>query len=316
MSDLLSTLKGHDAIVESFLRGLERDQLASSYLFVGPKGVGKSLAAKALSQALLCERPGPRPCGACPSCIRLAGGTSEAYIEVHPEGGTIKVDQSRQIIRRLSLQTAGRAQVVVIHEAENLNPQAGNALLKMIEEPPAGCFFFLLAPSPSSVLPTIRSRCQIFRFAPLPMAALRDLTGEEEWLLRASRGSLARLRELEDDALQEVRQLAAHIIWWALYDPNEFMSGDWRKGLKDKERVSSLIHFITLFLRDALLLRMGGREILAADFEELLQGIAKDPRIEQLAEKIVSLERAIKGNAEPQLALDHFFISSELGATV
>jgi hypothetical protein len=139
---------------------------------------------------------------------------------VEPQGASIKVEQAREILRFLSLQRIGRARVVIIDQAHLLNAQAANALLKIVEEPPADVFFVLVTDQPSSLLPTVRSRAQLMRFVPLTDRELADvflrleLPPPEPELQREARGSVEAALRLRDEAeaLGEVKAAVAHFL--------------------------------------------------------------------------------------------------------
>jgi len=132
--------------------------MTHSWLFTGPPGSGRSNAAISFAAALLCEKSG---CGVCINCLTVKDG-SHADIElVRTEGLSIKVDEVRELITRISWSpSVGNYRVVVIEDADRLTESAANALLKVIEEPGARTVWLLCAPTLTDVLPTIRSRCR------------------------------------------------------------------------------------------------------------------------------------------------------------
>ncbi|MDC7718445.1 DNA polymerase III subunit delta' [Vogesella sp. DC21W] len=168
-------------------------RLPNAWLFTGPAGIGKSEFAHQVAQALLCEAPGAghHACGQCQACHWFAAGNHPDYRHLAPaqdeedddgkEGKAskrklpvIKIDGVRAVIEfaHLSSHRGGR-RVVVVEPAESLNPAAANALLKVLEEPPADVVFLLVSGAPQRLLPTIKSRCRQFPLtAPQPAVAL------------------------------------------------------------------------------------------------------------------------------------------------
>jgi len=160
-------LVGHPGPVRVLTAAMAGRRVPHALLFHGPAGVGKATAAGMLAAALLCRGPEARPCGACPPCGRLAHGNAYDFIRLEPDGAQIKIEQVRALKDRLQAGTGG---VVIVEPADALNPSAANALLKTLEEPPAGWALVLVTARPDSMLSTIRSRCQAVRFGRLSPA--------------------------------------------------------------------------------------------------------------------------------------------------
>src|SRR5512136_2772802 len=188
-----SQIIGQERAVEALRAALRRGGLHHAYLFAGPEGVGKGMAARLLAQAANCERDDGDACGNCPACRKIARGVHPDVLVVEPErdmaragrwepkGGRtpsrdIVVDQVRELVdRRLSLRRfEGRRRFVILDPADAMNPQAQNALLKTLEEPPDDTTLVLVAAGGDALLPTIRSRCLRVAFAPLPASAIEE----------------------------------------------------------------------------------------------------------------------------------------------
>ena len=169
-------VRGQPLAVRLLEGALAEDRLASAYLFAGPEGIGKRRLAEALGAVLLC---GQVPaCGACPACHKLAAGTHPDRIEIRlPEDKKeIPVAEIRALQARMPYAPhEGKRRVVLLFEAENLSIAAANALLKTLEEPPARTHLVLTTSSPHALLPTVRSRCQVVRFAPLATPDLQAI---------------------------------------------------------------------------------------------------------------------------------------------
>lgn len=190
--------------------------LAHAWLFTGPPGSGRSVAAKALAAGLQCERTDlPVPgCGRCAACRLVKAGTHPDVRAVIPEGLSIGVNEMRAVVSTSARRpSAGRWQIVIIADADRLTEGASNALLKAIEEPPERSMFLLCAPSthPDDVLVTIRSRCRVvgLRIPPADaVAAVLIAEGVEpsmaQWAAQAGQGHVGRARRLARD--DEARQ--------------------------------------------------------------------------------------------------------------
>lgn len=177
--------------VASFLSAATASgSLTHAYLFVGPAGSGKKSAAKALACAVVCEDGG---CGACPACQRVRKGFHPDVRLYEPEGASsYVVEQIRDLIHDITLAPIeAHSKVYIVDSAEALGPQAANALLKTLEEPPDDVVIVLLASAFDAVLPTIASRCQIVRFSRIaPSTAVAMLT-QRGVSAEEARGALA-----------------------------------------------------------------------------------------------------------------------------
>jgi DNA polymerase-3 subunit delta' len=190
--------------VASFLRAaVESGTTSHAYLFVGPTGSGKRSAAVLLACALICDDGG---CGTCPACARVRRGAHADVRVVEPAGAaSYLVEQIREdLVPDMWLAPAdGHAKVYILDRAESLGDAAANAFLKTLEEPPSTVTIVLLTDDYDAVLPTIASRCQVVRFAPVApsraIALLAERTGagedEARIALAASSGVVPRALE-------------------------------------------------------------------------------------------------------------------------
>lgn len=177
------TLLGHDAAWQEWRKAMGGARMHHAWLLAGKKGLGKSAFALAAARELVAEEGVPQPAGPHPDVIVLSHLPKDDKEEKKREAGqdyelarNIKVSQIREMQRRLTTRpTLGNRRVIVIDPADDMEPSASNALLKSLEEPPAGTHFMLVAHRPARLLPTIRSRCRVLRFAPLADAAVAGL---------------------------------------------------------------------------------------------------------------------------------------------
>jgi DNA polymerase-3 subunit delta' len=151
--------------------------LPHALLFTGVSGVGKRSAARIVAMALNCLKrrlPTDDPCGKCPSCRQIRNDRHPDIHLTEPQANLLRIDRIRALLSALAMKPfSARHRVVVIADAQCMNPEAANALLKMLEEPPANTMLILTASHKSDLLPTIVSRCRHIRFNPL---SPRDLT--------------------------------------------------------------------------------------------------------------------------------------------
>ncbi len=194
--------------------------MTHSWLFTGPAGSGRSVAARAFAAALQCERADVVGCGECSGCRTVYAHTHPDVHAVIPTGLSIGVDEMRAVVARSGRRPMiGHWQVVVIEDADRLTEQASNALLKAVEEPPARTVFLLCAPSlhPDDVTLTIRSRCRLVSLrTPSAEAIAQVLTDDgiepdtAAWAAAAGQGHVGRSRRLARDA--DARDRRAEVL--------------------------------------------------------------------------------------------------------
>jgi DNA polymerase III subunit delta' len=235
----LSSVLAQETSIATLRRALGSDRVHHAYLFDGPDGVGKELAAFGLAQGLVCEQRGvslPKDdaCGACGACLR-ALPKKETRRPVHPdvvvlerglydptsigrrtqELQDISIDQVRTLVlaRAAFAPHEGRAKVFIVRRADELSTPAANALLKTLEEPNRKTHFILLSAQSDSLLPTIRSRTQRVRFAALPDAIVTKLLTSRgidafraQEIARLSGGSMGSALGLADDEESAARE--------------------------------------------------------------------------------------------------------------
>ena len=189
--------------------GAGNGAMTHAWIFTGPPGSGRSVAARALAAALQCERDGVG-CGECHGCHTVLGATHADVRFVVPEGLSIGVNEMRALVLRAGTAPAGgRWQAVVIEDADRLTEAAGNALLKAIEEPPPRTVFLLCTPSthPDDISVTIRSRCRVVPLRQPPAEAVAEVLVRRDgiapdvaaWAAAAAQGHVGRAKRLAND---------------------------------------------------------------------------------------------------------------------
>ena len=233
---------GHENVHHQFQRAVERGRLASTFLFVGPAGIGKCAFARELGKTLLCEHPAEnfRPCDECAACVQCdAGSHPDLLYYCKPEDRTefpvrLLIGEKEQRMREGLCADIGKKpfmggrRVAILDDADTLNEESSNCLLKTLEEPPPRSVLILIGTSVSRQLPTIRSRCQIVRFSPLSTELVEQILCESprvaalceknevtlptdktelHQLAIDAKGSIQRAIMLTDPALREFHRL-------------------------------------------------------------------------------------------------------------
>lgn len=313
---MFSQILGHDRQKDVLRRGLAAGRLAHAYLFEGPEGIGKRLVALALVRAVFCSQGDG--CGDCSACRKVDHRNHPDLHIVEADGTTIKIEQIRQLQRELSFRPLeASAKVCLIDGAERLNPAAGNALLKTLEEPTGSALLILLSSAPERVLQTIRSRCQRLRFDRLPLPILRSVLTEQLQLDSAAGHVLAALSEGSfKKALGRDRELYLLRRQELLKSLTALSPGcvgpllELSRQLADeKEYLPEILEIFQAFYRDLLLVLHGrpDEELVNLDLLEKVHRLASRETIPSLLTKleaIIASRRQLERNVNRQLAMD------------
>lgn len=314
-------LLGQTATMKRLVDAAERDTLHHCYLFEGPPRVGKHTAALRLAMAAACTGDGPvRPCGRCNLCNQFAKGLHPDLIEVVPDpsrkSGTIGVGQIRELIRQVRLRPyAARRRTVILDPVDMLVPQAANALLKTLEEPPPGTGFILITSRVSSLLPTVLSRSQRVRFRAVPEDQLVPWLNERKAqdatrCARLAMGCPGTALDLGKGGLAKLDAIRDHVV--------ELVEGGSRFRLAEAEKLSKrkdtkkevLVRIAALetLLRDVVAFSCGsGDRLLNADRPDVVArwAVRLWPRgIERLQTQIDIARQRMEVNVNPRLMLE------------
>ncbi|NLM51270.1 MAG: DNA polymerase III subunit delta' [Firmicutes bacterium] len=315
---LWKTIYGRKELVRTLQEAIHADKVAHAYLFYGPEGIGKKTIAQVFATALNCL-DGQKGCGVCLSCRRAAAQIHPDIHYIEPDGKTIKIDQVRRLKKYAYLKPReSRYQIFILQQADTLTTEAANSLLKVLEEPPVGSIFLLLAENLSALLPTIRSRCQEFAVSRLDRESMAEflraqgrMTGEQiAEIMVWAEGIPGKALELTDSqARQQLYQEA--VAYLKALAAGKGVSSLAAK-LAETEDLTAVLDAMILALRDLLILPAAGKhpEVLAGK-GSLLCG--------QLTEKwhrsaclaaipvLLKLQRDLQSPINVRLALENAF---------
>lgn len=314
-----TSFAGNAAAKAQAARLFDAGRLPHAILIDGPAGSGKRTFARLLAAAALCESEGERPCGACRAC-RLAGAGHHPDILAAGGGRTFSVDEVRALHAALAMgPNDGRYKIFLLAEVQNMTEQAQNALLKLLEEPPAFALFLLTCDSRFRMLPTVRSRCVQFSLGAVSedeaaaalCAADPALAPEDARTAARMAGGLVGLAQegLASGGFSAARdylaRFSAALRGSAPYDFLRLSS-----ALEtEKDLCAAVLARLPLLFRDALSLREGGNTLLAGCPEEahLLAGAFTRAALFAFVREADAARTALARYANRTLLLNAFF---------
>jgi DNA polymerase-3 subunit delta' len=317
-----SDVIGHERPKAILQTALRHDCLAHAWLFHGDDGIGKQLVALRFAQAINCESgDGSDACGACRSCRQIEARTHPDFLAIEPDremaNPQIKIEQVRELEELIVYQPmVGRKKIFLIDDADRMNLNTANALLKTLEEPPGHSVLLLVSARPAALPATVRSRCQSLRFAPPARtqveAALilkREIPPADARLLAAA--SQSRLGAALTMDLTATR--AAQDELCAIASPQTLRSAaailTAAEALHKSDRGPETLDWLSLWIRDLLLICIGAHEehLIHTDRLPLLKSAARGAQADRLAgllDEIDALQRSAGRNLNLQMALE------------
>ena len=312
---------GHERPKRFLQSALRSERLAHALLFHGEERIGKLLMARVLAQAVNCEAsPPPDPpdaCGVCRSCRQIETGAHPDVTILTATGEKGETDHTREIESRFIYRPLiGRLKIVILDNADLLRREAANALLKTIEEPPPDSLIVLVSSRPEALLPTIRSRCQEIRFAPLALdvveAAVRQRRGlsdkDARFLAVISGGRLGLALEAEPEALRAERAGYLRLVSPASV---ESVGGllSVCEAIGKSDQAEAALGWLTAWFRDLVIVKAGGdrSRLVNSDCLAQLDALAARLAIEtilDLAAYVKSMHRGLERNLNKQLMLE------------
>ena len=323
MSDNFDSIIGQEHIKEHLRMSISSGKISQAYLITGERMQGKEFIARIFANALVCDDPvdGINPCGKCKSCIQASTGNHPDIITVtHDKPGTVSVDDVReQIVSDAQIKPyQSRWKIYIMNEAEKMTPQAQNALLKTLEEPPEYVVIILLTTSKTAMLSTVISRC-----VQLDMRPVEDKTVKQYLMTKVgipdyradictafARGNIGKARSLAiSEDFEKIKEEAVRVLKFI----KKMDTSDIIKTLKTLEEykinVRDFLDIMMIWYRDVLLYKatMDADAIVFADEKEsIFREAAEDTYegIEKILQILNKTKERIKANVNFELAME------------
>lgn len=272
MAQIVSALVGHQNQWEQVRKIISSDLQSGSFLFSGPEGIGKKKLALSTAQYFLCENR--NGCGHCGSCRRVESGIHEGLLLVDQDHDILKIEEAHKIKEFLKLKSLSTGRFIIINNAHMMNIPTSNALLKTLEEPPEGVYFFLISSRISGLLMTIKSRCRLIPFSilnELELERVSTLNGYTVQNFRKS-GQLHLVSKSQDKEFATVVGVACDILDYIARGQFVSLSDSQKSTIKSKDQFQDLVVYLEIFIRDILLAQTGDLEnIYFADYTAEIQ---------------------------------------------
>lgn len=311
------SIVGQERAIRLLTRILENNRLAHALLFTGVDGIGRQTTARAMAMALNCLKPvGTSACGVCRSCKKVISGNHPDVIIVKPSGTFIKIDQVRSLRKTLRFAPLeGGRRVIIINDAQAMNLEASNAMLKILEEPPNDTYIILTASQTTDLLPTIVSRCQQIPFRPVPVADIAAALGARSGLdaetatavAVLAKGSLGRALSADTEKWMDWRKDLLERVGLVSSESTHALFVFADTLARDKDRLQDALDVIIIWFRDILICRFHPEKILNRDCMEEIQRKSERLSVDDILEIIMAVfaaQRAIVKNANRRLALE------------
>jgi len=312
----------------------QNNTIPQALLFSGIDGVGKKTCAIVFAMLCNCRQPVPftadgagsgnflNPCGSCRSCVKIQSGGHPDVILIKPSGPYIRIEQIRKLCHTLAMKPfEARLRVVIISDAHAMTAGAGNALLKMLEEPPDRTMFMLTAIQVSDLLPTVASRCQYIRFNPISSKRLSTILVSKQGLdydnavkiAAMANGSIAKALLM----INPTRQTSwINIRLWLIKITSQIIVSDLSTGLllafaaklaKNKGILIDSLEVIKSWLRDIVVYRYNLEKVINQDLIDMIRSASQQITVKSALSKIKAIQTAqknIQANTNLRLTLE------------
>lgn len=310
---------------------MSKGTIPHAMLFTGISGIGKLTVAKTFAMALNCRQnppdhpqdtvDGQPPCGKCPTCLKISNERHPDVIALKPQKGTLRIDQIRNLLGTLAMKPfSARHRVVIIDEAQTLTLEAGNALLKVLEEPPPDTILLLISVQKSGLLPTIVSRCRHIHFQPLSSQDLATLLSHHQGLApeqasviaNLAGGSYEKARLLASGKWQDMRNWLIQAVGLGQSRSQGSAAITAAMALaaqlaQRKDRIDDILDILSTWLRDLAVLPYAAEGVINADCRPVLEQVRSrlsDQTLLGMWKAVQNAQKDIAANGNLRLTME------------
>ena len=197
---------GNNKVKQDLQESIYNNTVSHSYMFIGIEGIGKKLIAKEFARKVLCLNNHDANCNTCDSCIKFNSGNNPDYLEIYPDGNSIKIAQIRQMQEKVYQKPiVSNKKVFIIDQSEKMTEEAQNSLLKTLEEPPEYMVIILITSNENKLLNTVKSRCIRINFAGLSKQEITEYANKKQInilssnILEMCNGSIGKLEKINEN---------------------------------------------------------------------------------------------------------------------
>ena len=298
--------------LKHLMRSVHTGRIVHALLLTGPEGTGKRAAAEYLARGLVCAEADP-PCGGCPACKQALAGIHPDIHVLEPERGMIRIDPVRALMNALSMRPySAKLHIAIIDGADHMNESAQNALLKTLESPTGSVMFLLIAESASGLLPTVISRCQTLRFAPMSVQECAQTLMAQgiaperaRTLAGLAQGAPHKALRLNDDTeFAALRETVLRSIETLKSDKDVLTSANLLT--QDKADPMRILDMLELWARDLMALQNGAPPFEADDVAKLQRCGIHGKR---MLDAVLLARRQINANVAWTYVLENLYFS-------
>lgn len=317
---------GHKNIIDYIMNAVREDKVSHAYILNGARGSGKRMLATLFAETLLCEKKGETPCGKCHSCIQADSGNHPDIIRVqHEKPNSISVEDIRtQVNNDIMIKPyQGPYKIYIIPEADLMTPQAQNALLKTIEEPPEYAVLFLLTENAEQLLPTITSRCVMLKLRNIRDTLIKKYLMEKlevpdykaDMCTAFAQGNMGRAIMLANsEHFNEIRDEAVQLLKY-IHDMeiSEIVKAVKRISVYKLE-VNDYLDIIMIWYRDVLLYK-ATKDVEKVVFKDQISSIKEQAKkssyegIELILESLEKAKARLRANVNFDLVMELLFLT-------